>query len=173
MAEGPFPDIGSFVAYLERCATSEDPLSFAIMDNRSGRPTGHASYMRITPEHRVIEVGNIFYSRDLQRSTGATEAMFLMAKHVFEDLGYRRYEWKCNALNEPSRQAALRLGFRFEGVFHHHMIQKTEAATRHGLRCSAVSGRRARRASSAGCDLTTSMKMAVSARVSPSESDPC
>jgi RimJ/RimL family protein N-acetyltransferase len=80
--------------------------------------------MRITPEHRVIEVGNIFYTPMLARSAGGTEAMYLMAKHVFEDLGYRRYEWKCNALNETSRQAALRLGFSFEGIFRQHMIQK-------------------------------------------------
>jgi RimJ/RimL family protein N-acetyltransferase len=80
--------------------------------------------MRITPEHRVIEVGNIFYTPRLARSAAATEAMYLMAKHAFEDLGYRRYEWKCNALNEPSRRAALRLGFSFEGIFRQHMIQK-------------------------------------------------
>jgi RimJ/RimL family protein N-acetyltransferase len=80
--------------------------------------------MRITPEHRVIEVGNIFYTPALARSAGATEAMYLMAKHAFEELGYRRYEWKCNALNEPSRRAALRLGFAFEGIFRRHMIQK-------------------------------------------------
>jgi RimJ/RimL family protein N-acetyltransferase len=124
MSEGPFSDPASFRSYLLKRAESEDPLSFTILENSSGRAMGHASYMRITPEHRVIEVGNIFYSRELQRSTAATEAMFLMAKHAFEDLGYRRYEWKCNALNEPSRKAALRLGFVFEGIFEKHMIQK-------------------------------------------------
>ncbi len=122
--EGPFADPAAFRAYLEKRAQSTDPLSFAIVDNASGRAVGHASYMRITPDHRVIEVGNIFYTGALARSAGATEAMYLMAKHVFEDLGYRRYEWKCNALNEPSRRAALRLGFSFEGVFHRHMVQK-------------------------------------------------
>jgi RimJ/RimL family protein N-acetyltransferase len=76
------------------------------------------------PNHRVIEVGNIIFTPALQRSSGATEAMYLMARHVFEDLGYRRYEWKCNALNQPSRRAALRLGFDFEGVFRQHMIIK-------------------------------------------------
>jgi RimJ/RimL family protein N-acetyltransferase len=124
MSEGPFTDLASFRDYLVKRAASEDPLSFAIVDISSGRAVGHASYMRITPEHRVIEVGNIFYTTQFQRSTGATEAMFLMAKHAFEDLGYRRYEWKCNAFNEPSRKAALRLGFTFEGVFRKHMIQK-------------------------------------------------
>jgi RimJ/RimL family protein N-acetyltransferase len=80
--------------------------------------------MRIEPVHRVIEVGSILYSPRLQQTTLATEAMYLMARHVFEDLGYRRYEWKCNALNAPSRRAALRLGFTFEGIFRQHMIVK-------------------------------------------------
>ena len=80
--------------------------------------------MRIEPVHRVIEVGSILYTPALQRTTAATEAMYLMARHVFEDLGYRRYEWKCNALNQASRRAALRLGFTFEGIFRSHMIVK-------------------------------------------------
>src|SRR5437660_12230894 len=80
--------------------------------------------MRIEPSLRVIEVGNIRYTPRLQRTREATEAMYLMARHAFEDLRYRRYEWKCNALNEPSRRAALRLGFRFEGIFRQHMIIK-------------------------------------------------
>jgi RimJ/RimL family protein N-acetyltransferase len=80
--------------------------------------------MRIEPAHRCMEVGNILYSVLLQRTAGATEAMYLMACHAFDDLGYRRYEWKCNALNEPSRRAALRLGFLFEGIFRQHMIIK-------------------------------------------------
>ncbi len=80
--------------------------------------------MRIDRPNRVIEVGGIHYSRALQRTTGATEAMYLLARYVFEDLRYRRYEWKCNALNEPSRRAAQRLGFTFEGVFRQHMIVK-------------------------------------------------
>jgi RimJ/RimL family protein N-acetyltransferase len=124
LGEGPFADRAAFRAYLEKLATSDDPLSFAIVQNASEQALGHASYMRIAPEHRVIEVGNIFYTPVLARSTEATEAMYLMARHVFEDLGFRRYEWKCNALNEPSRRAALRLGFSFEGVFRRHMIQK-------------------------------------------------
>jgi RimJ/RimL family protein N-acetyltransferase len=80
--------------------------------------------MRIEPAHRVIEVGSILFTPRLQRTVGATETMYLMARHVFEDLGYRRYEWKCNALNAPSRRAAVRLGFTFEGVFRQHMIIK-------------------------------------------------
>jgi RimJ/RimL family protein N-acetyltransferase len=124
LAEGPFADRRAFRAYLEKRAKSEDPLSFALVENASGKTLGHGSYMRAAPEHRVVEVGNIFYTPTMARSTAATEAMFLMAKHVIEDLGYRRYEWKCNALNEPSRRAALRLGFSFEGIFRQHMIQK-------------------------------------------------
>jgi RimJ/RimL family protein N-acetyltransferase len=80
--------------------------------------------LRITPPHRSIEVGNILYTKRFQKTAGASEAMYLMARHVFEDLGYRRYEWKCNALNAPSRRAALRLGFKFEGIFRQHMIVK-------------------------------------------------
>lgn len=105
-------------------AATRDPLFFTILDNSSGNPVGYASYMRIEPTHRSIEVGSILFTPALQRTPGATEAMYLMARHVFDDLGYRRYEWKCNALNEPSRRAALRLGFSFEGIFRQHMIIK-------------------------------------------------
>jgi RimJ/RimL family protein N-acetyltransferase len=90
------------------------------------KAAGYASYMRIEPAHGVVEVGNILLSPSMQRTTAATEAMYLMARHVFEDLGYRRYEWKCNALNEPSRRAALRLGFTFEGIFRQHMVVKDQ-----------------------------------------------
>jgi RimJ/RimL family protein N-acetyltransferase len=122
--DGPFADPGAFAASLKQKAASQDPLFFAILDNQTGKALGHASYLRIEPGHRVIEVGNILYTPELQRTFGATEAMYLMARHVFEDLGYRRYEWKCNALNAPSRRAALRLGFSFEGIFRQHMIVK-------------------------------------------------
>ena len=122
--EGPFPDALAFNAYVERFASAEDQLFFAIVDNASGLAVGYASYLRIEPMHRCIEVGNILYTPRLQRTVGATEAMYLMARHVFEDLAYRRYEWKCNALNAPSRRAAPRLGFTFEGIFRQHMIVK-------------------------------------------------
>jgi RimJ/RimL family protein N-acetyltransferase len=124
LGAGPFTDRAAFAAYLEKRSKSDDPLSFVIVDHATKRATGHASYMRIVPEHRVVEVGNIFYTTTLSRSAAGTEAMYLMARHVFEDLGYRRYEWKCDALNAPSRRAALRLGFSFEGIFRQHMIQK-------------------------------------------------
>ena len=107
------------------------PLKAGEIERPSGPATssgakaaGYASYMRIEPAQGVIEVGNILLSPRLQRTTAATEAMYLMARHVFEDLGYRRYEWKCNALNEPSRRAALRYGFTYEGIFRQHMVIK-------------------------------------------------
>jgi RimJ/RimL family protein N-acetyltransferase len=122
--EGPFPDVLAFNAYIERFASQEDQLFFAIVDKASGLAVGFASYLRIEPAHRCIEVGNILYTPRLQQTVGATEAMYLMTRHVFDDLGYRRYEWKCNALNAPSRRAAPRLGFTFEGIFRQHMIVK-------------------------------------------------
>jgi RimJ/RimL family protein N-acetyltransferase len=122
--EGPFATRAAFEASLRQKALSEDPLFFAILDNASGDAVGYAAYMRIEPAHRVIEIGSILFTPRLQRTIGATEAMYLMARHVFEDLGYRRYEWKCNTLNAPSRNAALRMGFTFEGIFRQHMIIK-------------------------------------------------
>ncbi|HEX4232052.1 MAG TPA: GNAT family protein [Bryobacteraceae bacterium] len=124
MSEGPFPERASFDANLSLKAVSPDRVFFTIVDNASGRAVGQTCYLRIDPANRVIEVGHIFYTPALQRTVGATEAMYLMARQAFEDLGYRRYEWKCNALNVPSRNAALRLGFTFEGVFRQHMIVK-------------------------------------------------
>jgi RimJ/RimL family protein N-acetyltransferase len=122
--DGPYPDQATFEARLKQMGGSLDPLFFTILDNATGKPVGYASYLRIEPAHRCIEVGSILFTPALQRTPGATEAMYLMARHVFEDLGYRRYEWKCNALNEPSRRAAQRLGFTFEGIFRQHMIMK-------------------------------------------------
>lgn len=123
LPEGPFPDRSAFDTYLERAAVSEDPLFFAIVVKSSGLAAGMAAYLRIDPDNRVIEVGHILFTPKFQRTVAATEAMFLMAQHVF-DLGYRRYEWKCNSLNAPSLRAARRLGFTFEGVFRQHMIVK-------------------------------------------------
>ena len=122
--DGPFADRAAFDASMRRMAGSEDPLYYSIIDRSSERAVGRAALMRIEPAHRVIEVGSILYTPALQRTRGATEAMYLLARYVFEDLGYRRYEWKCNALNAASRSAALRLGFTFEGVFRQHMIIK-------------------------------------------------
>lgn len=121
---GPFPKRALFEAQLQEKAGSEDPLYFAIIENSTGLVVGHASYLRIKPEHCSIEVGHILYVPKFQRTVGATETMYVMAKYAFDDLGYRRYEWKCNALNVASRKAASRLGFTFEGVFRQHMIIK-------------------------------------------------
>jgi len=122
--DGPYSDRAAFDAEVQRKATSDDYLFFAVIDNASQRALGYAAYLNIHPAHRSIEVGSILFARTLQRTRGATEAMSLMARHAFEDLGYRRYEWKCNALNQPSRRAALRFGFTFEGIFRQHMIIK-------------------------------------------------
>ena len=120
--EAPFADEAAFMAHLARKAASDDPLFFAIVEAGSGRAVGYETLMRIEPVHRCIEVGNILYGRSLQRTPGATEAQFLFMRYVFDELRYRRYEWKCNALNAPSRRAAARFGFTFEGIFRQHMV---------------------------------------------------
>jgi RimJ/RimL family protein N-acetyltransferase len=122
--DGPYHSLNEFRAGIELKARSADPLFFAIVDNASGRAVGYQTFLRIEPEHRVIEVGNILYTPAMQRTPGATEAQYLFARYVFDELGYRRYEWKCNALNAPSRRAAERFGFSFEGIFRQHMIVK-------------------------------------------------
>ncbi|MCW6507160.1 GNAT family N-acetyltransferase [Lichenifustis flavocetrariae] len=124
MPDGPFPDLAGFREHIARKAASADPLFFAILDKGSGKAIGHTTLMRIDTANRAIETGNILFSPLLQRTPGATESMYLLARHAFDDLGYRRYEWKCNALNMPSRRAAERFGFTFEGVFRQHMIVK-------------------------------------------------
>jgi RimJ/RimL family protein N-acetyltransferase len=118
----PFADQQSLREFLVRKAASTDPIFYAIVDQSTGLAVGFETLMRIDPTHRCIEVGNILYGKSLQRTPGASEAQYLLMKYIFEDLGYRRYEWKCNALNEPSRLAAVRFGFAFEGIFRKHMI---------------------------------------------------
>lgn len=105
----------------------EGRVTFAVLDAKTGICGGRQSLMNIAAEHRSIELGAVLWGRGVARTRIATEALFLTACHVFEDLGYRRFEWKCNALNLPSRQAALRFGFRFEGIFRNHMILKGES----------------------------------------------
>ena len=122
MGDGPYADSASFRAGIGKKAASQDPLFFAILHN--GKAIGYASLMRIDTANRAIEVGHIMYTPLLQRTPAATEAMYLLAKYIFEDLGYRRYEWKCNSCNEPSRRAAARLGFTYEGLFRQHYIIK-------------------------------------------------
>lgn len=123
MSHGPFPSLDSYIAWLRDASGGTDPLFLAIIDGGSDKPVGVASYMRIDPKAGSIEVGSIAYSPLLQHTRAATEAMYLMMEHVFQ-LGYRRYEWKCNALNAPSRAAAQRLGFSYEGIFRQHMVVK-------------------------------------------------
>jgi RimJ/RimL family protein N-acetyltransferase len=122
MSDGPYADVTDLRRGLTAAEASEDPLFFAVVCD--GRVLGRASYMRITPAFGVIEIGNIVFAPALQRTTAATEAIYLLARHAFDDLGYRRLEWKCNALNAASRRAADRFGFSFEGVFRHHQIVK-------------------------------------------------
>jgi RimJ/RimL family protein N-acetyltransferase len=124
LGEGPFPDRAEFDRYLSSRAALRDPLYYALVLRSTGLAAGHAAYLRINTNDRSIEVGAILLGPSLQRTTAATEAMYLMARHAFDDLGYRRYEWKCDVLNEASCRAARRLGFTFEGVFRRHMIRK-------------------------------------------------
>ena len=127
LADGPYASQAKLHHALAEKQASTSAVFLAIVPEGSADPptaAGYASFMRIEPAHGVVEVGNILLSPRLQRTRSATEAMFLMARHVFDDLGYRRYEWKCNAGNEPSRRAALRLGFSFEGIFRQHMVIK-------------------------------------------------
>ena len=124
MGYGPFGDETSFVRWLEERAVLLDPYSYAVIDNATREATGIVTLMEIRPSGRVIEIGNIVYSPLLQRTPAATEVQYLAARYVFDDLQYRRYEWKCNALNEPSKRSALRLGFTYEGKFRQHMIVK-------------------------------------------------
>jgi len=124
MSFGPFSDKAEFQKWLEPQDQSDDPLVFAIIDRADGRALGMASYLRIVPQWATCEIGSIWFSPSLMRTPVATEAMYLMASYVFEDLGYRRYEWKCDSLNEASCSAALRLGFQYEGLFRQHMIYK-------------------------------------------------
>jgi len=111
-------------SYIRQKSVSEDPLFHAVVDKATGLAGGRQTFMRITPEHGVIEIGNILWGPPIARTRVATEALYLAAKYVFDELGYRRFEWKCNDLNAPSKAAALRFGFDFEGVFRQHMWVK-------------------------------------------------
>jgi RimJ/RimL family protein N-acetyltransferase len=123
MSYGPFADEKAFEEWLVGRASLDDPYVYAILD-KNGRALGTAALMRITPDMGVIEVGHIAYAPSLQRTPLGTEAQFLLAAYVFDTLHYRRYEWKCNALNAASRRAAARYGFLFEGIFRQHMVVK-------------------------------------------------
>lgn len=122
--EGPFANVEAYRHYLNAKAATTDPLFFVITNAHDGRQLGQITYMSIEPDHGSIELGNIWFSPELQRTPAGTEAIFLLAAHAFDDLGYRRLEWKCNALNGPSRKAALRYGFIYEGLFLQHRVVK-------------------------------------------------
>jgi len=124
MSVGPFDDAASYRDYAERAALSADPLHYVVIERKTGRAVGTMALMRIDPANGVIEVGHVTFSPLLKRTPVSTEAQYLLMKHVFDELGYRRYEWKCDSLNAPSRQAAKRLGFRFEGIFLQAVVYK-------------------------------------------------
>jgi len=124
LAYGPFADQPVFTRWLEDRAATDDPLFYAIVDREAGGARGMASFLRMEPQNGVIEIGHIWFAPELQRTRQATEAIYLLARHAFDDLGYRRLEWKCDSLNEPSRRAAERFGFTYEGVFRQHMVVK-------------------------------------------------
>ena len=123
MPRGPFEDVASFAASLDQLRQTPAlvPLAILLPD---GTPVGVATYLRIDHANGTAEVGHISYSSALQRTTAATEAMYLMAAHAFDVVGVRRYEWKCDSLNEPSRRAAARLGFTYEGTFRQALVYK-------------------------------------------------
>lgn len=111
-------------ARIEQAGRETDPSYVAVIDKASGKAVGQQGWMRIRPEHGSIEIGGIYWGLPMARTPLATEALFLFARHAFDDLGYRRFEWKCNDRNEPSKAAAQRFGFQFEGVFRQDMIMK-------------------------------------------------
>lgn len=121
---GPYASLDAYAAWVRAASAGADPLFFAVVDAHTRRATGVASYLRIFPESGSIEIGHINFTPLLQRTRTATEAIFLMMRRAFDELGYRRYEWKCDALNAPSRAAALRFGFSYEGLFRQALIYK-------------------------------------------------
>jgi RimJ/RimL family protein N-acetyltransferase len=124
LAYGPWPDEAAMRGWLDRLPASEDPLFLAVIDRPTGDPVGIVTFMSVDPAMRHLELGNIWYAPRAQRTRANTESVYLMLKEAFDELGNRRVEWKCDALNARSRAAAERLGFTFEGVFRQHMIIK-------------------------------------------------
>lgn len=126
LPDEPYASRAAFDAWITSAAASRDPWFFAVVDRATGRAEGRMALMRGVPEHGSIEVGHVFWGARMARSRVATEALFLLARHVFDELGHRRFEWKCNLRNQASQQAALRFGFQHEGVFRQHMVVKGE-----------------------------------------------
>ncbi|WP_435230011.1 GNAT family N-acetyltransferase [Pseudopelagicola sp. nBUS_20] len=121
---GPWPNVDAYEAFLRGQSASLDPIFYAIRCNKTGKACGQASFLDNNAQNGVTEIGHIWFGPGLQRTRGATEALFLMLCHMMDDLGYRRMQWRCNALNEKSRGTARRLGFRFEGIFYNNLIFK-------------------------------------------------
>lgn len=117
-------DAHAFRSWIERAASGDDPLFFAVIDKATGRAEGRQALMRVDPAHGVIEIGHILWGPAIARTRVATEALYLSAAYAFDALGYRRFEWKCNDRNLPSKRAAQRFGFAFEGIFRQHMVVK-------------------------------------------------
>ncbi len=124
MGYGPFADAKAVRSFVGNFATAHDPMAFAVRPHRTGTVDGWLTLMEIQPANAHIEIGHIWFSPRMQRSRAATEAMFLLMRHAMDDLGYRRLTWKCNALNAPSRRAAARLGFTYEGTLRAVMVTK-------------------------------------------------
>ena len=124
LSDDPCGSFEEFQRWLARSGRPDDPLCFAIVDNADGEAKGMASYMRIQPAHGVIEIGSIWFGPGIQRRRESTEAIYLLARQVFEELGYRRLEWKCDSLNAASRRAAKRFGFSYEGLFRQAIVYK-------------------------------------------------
>ncbi len=124
LSSGPYPNPEAFQTWLRDCSAGADPVFFAVRDAQSGKASGMAAYLNVHPKPGTIEIGHIWFGPALQRTPAATEVLYLLLRHALDDLGYRRMEWKCNALNHASRRAAVRLGFSFEGIFYQHMIVK-------------------------------------------------
>jgi RimJ/RimL family protein N-acetyltransferase len=122
LSYGPWRDAATYHAWVERAVTTDDPLFLTVLVD--GEPRGVVSYLRIDRDNGVIEIGHIWYAPSIQRTAATTEVTYLLARHVFDDLGYRRLEWKCNAVNARSRAAAERFGFAYEGTFRQHMVVK-------------------------------------------------
>ncbi|MDQ8699659.1 GNAT family protein [Hyphomicrobium sp. LHD-15] len=127
LREEPPTSRAEFQAWLEKVEASEDPLYFAVVDKASGKASGRQTFLRIEPAHGCIEIGHILWGPAIARKPAATEAHYLFLRHAFDDLGYRRWEWKCNNRNDASKRAAERFGFKPEGLFRQHMITKGES----------------------------------------------
>ncbi|WP_405708046.1 MULTISPECIES: GNAT family N-acetyltransferase [unclassified Streptomyces] len=127
MTAGPFESPADYRAYLTAATRVDDPLQHAVVDPRTGKAVGTLALMRQDPSNGVVEVGSVAFSPLLKRTPVSTEAQFLLMSYAFDELGYRRYEWKCDSLNAPSRKAALRLGFTFEGIFRQAVVYKSRS----------------------------------------------